>query len=196
MLDSVVVFFSLFFFFREGESILQGAGAVLPLNQDQTEKLFAGISETMTANLYGGLAVAAAQGILTGLAFGILGVSAPVLWALVTALASLVPVIGSTLVWGPASILLFIGGHWIKALILAAWGAGVVGQVDAVVRPYVIGAHVKVHTLLVFFSLLGGVEAFGIVGIFIGPVVLSVTMAIFEMLRNTDFSWKSTPWDT
>jgi predicted PurR-regulated permease PerM len=60
----------------------------------------------------------------------------------------------------------------------------------------VIGAHVKVHTLLVFFSLLGGVEAFGIVGIFIGPVVLSVTMAIFEMLRNTDFSWKSTPWDT
>jgi len=196
MLDSVVVFFSLFFFFREGESILQGIGAMLPVNRDQTERLFAGISETMTANLYGGLAVAAAQGTLTGLALAILGVSAPVLWALVTALASLVPVIGSALVWGPAAILLFIGGHWIKALILAAWGAGVVGQVDAVVRPYVIGAHVKVHTLLVFFSLLGGVEAFGIVGIFIGPVVLSVTMAIFEMLRNTDFSWKSTPWDS
>jgi predicted PurR-regulated permease PerM len=196
VLDSVVVFFSLFFFFREGESILQGVGAMLPLNQDQTETLFAGISETMTANLYGGLAVAAAQGTLTGIAFGILGVSAPVLWALVTALASLVPVFGSALVWGPFAILLFVSGHWIKAIVLLGWGAGVVGQVDAVVRPYVIGAHVKVHTLLVFFSLLGGVEAFGIVGIFIGPVVLSVTMAIIEMLRKTDFSWSSTPRDS
>jgi predicted PurR-regulated permease PerM len=196
VLDTVVVFFSLFFFFREGENILQGFGAMLPLSSDQTGKLFADIGKTMTANLYGGLAVAAAQGILTGFAFGILGVSAPILWALVTALASLVPVFGSALVWGPVSILLFISGHWIKAIILLAWGAGVVGQVDAVVRPYVIGAQVKVHTLLVFFSLLGGVEAFGIVGIFIGPVILSVTMAILDMLRKTDFSWKSTPRST
>jgi predicted PurR-regulated permease PerM len=114
----------------------------------------------------------------------------------VTALASLVPVFGSALVWGPAAILLFVSGHWIKAIILLLWGAGVVGQVDAVVRPYVIGAQVKVQTLLVFFSLLGGVEAFGIVGIFIGPVILSVTMAILEMLRVTDFTWKSTPRST
>jgi predicted PurR-regulated permease PerM len=195
VLDAVVVFFSLFFFFREGESILQGFGAILPLNSDQTGKLFTDIGKTMTANLYGGLAVAAAQGSLTGIAFGILGLSAPILWGLVTALASLVPVVGSALVWGPAAILLFLSGHWIKAVILLAWGAGVVGQVDAVVRPYVVAAHVKVHTLLVFFSLLGGVEAFGIGGIVIGPVVLSVMMAILDMLRKTDFSWKSSPPD-
>jgi predicted PurR-regulated permease PerM len=78
VLDTVVVFFSLFFFFREGESILQGFGAMLPLSSDQTGKLFADISKTMTANLYGGLAIAAAQGILTGFALGILGVSAPI----------------------------------------------------------------------------------------------------------------------
>jgi predicted PurR-regulated permease PerM len=150
----------------------------------------------MIANLYGGLAVAAAQGTLTGLAFGFLGLSAPILWALVAALASLVPVVGSALVWGPAAILLFLSGHWIKGVILLAWGAAIVAQVDAVVRPYVIGAHVKVHTLMVFFSLLGGVEAFGIVGIFIGPVVLSVSMAVLDMLRKTDFSWKSSPRST
>ncbi|HVA95689.1 MAG TPA: AI-2E family transporter [Candidatus Dormibacteraeota bacterium] len=193
LLDLVVVFFSLFFFFREGESILQGLGALLPLSEEQTKKLFAEIGKTTTANLYGGLAVAAAQGSLTGLAFGVLGLSAPVLWALVTAMASLVPVFGSSLVWGPAALLLFVSGHWIKAVILLAWGAGVVGQIDALVRPYIVGAHVKVHTLLVFFSLLGGVEAFGIVGIFIGPVVLSVTMAVLDMIRKTDFSWKSSP---
>lgn len=192
VLDTVVVFFSLFFFFREGKSIRQGLSAMLPLNPDQTERLFMGISETMIANLYGGLAVGAAQGILTGLSFWVLGLSAPILWALVTALASLVPVVGSTLVWGPASILLFLSGHWVKALVLLGWGAAVVGQVDVVVRPYVVSAHVKVHALLVFFALLGGIKAFGIIGIFVGPVVLSVTMAVLDMLKRTDFSWQST----
>jgi predicted PurR-regulated permease PerM len=196
MLDSVVVFFSLFFFFREGNSIRQGLCAMLPLDVIQTERLLAGISETMIANLYGGLAVGAAQGLLTGLAFWVVGLSAPILWALVTALASLVPVVGSALVWGPATILLFLGGHWVKALVLLGWGAAVVGQVDVVVRPYIVGSHIKVHTLLVFFALLGGVEAFGIVGIFIGPVVLSVTMAVLDMLRTTNFSWQSTRQST
>lgn len=191
VLDTVVVFFSLFFFLREGKSIRQGISAMLPLYPDQTEKLFAGISEAMIANLYGGLAVGAAQGILTGLSFWALGLAAPILWALVTGLASLVPVVGSALVWGPASILLILSGHWVKALILFIWGAAVVGQVDVVVRPYVVSTRVKVHTLLVFFALLGGVEAFGITGIFVGPVILSVTLAVFAMLRSTDFSWPS-----
>jgi predicted PurR-regulated permease PerM len=190
-LDLVVVFFSLFFFFREGPAILDGLGALLPLTPEQTRNLFVGIGKTMTANVYGGLAVAVAQGALNGFAFAVLGLAAPIFWALVTALAALIPAVGSLLVWGPAALLLFLSGHWIRATILLAWGAGVVGQIDAVVRPYVIGAHVRVHTLLVFFSLLGGVKAFGIVGIFLGPVVLSVAMAVFEMLKKTDFSWKS-----
>lgn len=191
VLDTVVVFFSLFFFFREGKSILRKLSDMLPLRRDQTETLFTGISETMMANLYGGLAVAVAQGTLTGLSFWFLGLSAPILWTLVTALASLVPLIGSALVWGPASILLLLSGHWMKAIILLVWGAAVVGQIDAVVRPYVVSARVKVHTLLVFLALLGGVKAFGIVGIFVGPVILSVTLAVLSMLKNTDFSWHS-----
>ncbi len=192
-LDTVVIFFCLFFFFREGRSIRQGLSAMLPLGTDQTERLFTGISETMIATLYGGLAVGAAQGILAGISYGVLGLPAPILWAVVTALASFVPIVGSALVWVPASILLILSGHWVKALILLAWGAAVVGQVDVVVRPYVVSARVKVHTLLVFFALLGGVEAFGIIGIFVGPVVLSVTLAVLDMLKGTDFSWQSTP---
>lgn len=193
VLDTVVVFFSLFFFFREGKSICHRLSPMLPLSPDQTERLFTGISETMIANLYGGLAVGAAQGILTGLSFWILGLSAPILWALVTGLASLVPVVGSALVWGPASILLILNGHWVKALILLIWGAAIVGQVDVLVRPYVIGARVKVNTFLIFFALLGGVEAFGIVGIFVGPVILSLTLAVLDMLKTIDFSWRMAP---
>ena len=78
-----------------------------------------------------------------------------------------------------------------KAVILLAWGAAVVGQVDVVVRPYVVGTRVKVHTLLVFFALLGGVEAFGIIGIFVGPVILSIALATLGMLRSANFSWRS-----
>ena len=192
-LNSVVVFFSLFFFFREGKSIRQGLSAMLPLYPDQTERLFTGVSETMIANLYGGLAVGIVQGILTGISFWVLGLSSPILWTLVTGLASLVPVVGSALVWGPASILLLLSGHWVKALILFIWGAAVVGQIDVVVRPYVVSTRVKVHTLLVFFALLGGVEAFGVIGIFVGPVILSVTMAVLDMLKTTTYSWQATP---
>ena len=192
VLNSVVVFFSLFFFLREGENIRRGISAMLPLYPDQTERLLNGISETMIANVHGGLAVGAAQGILTGLSFWVLGLPAPILWTLVTGLTSLVPVVGSALVWGPASVLLLLSGHWGKALILLVWGAAVVGQADVVVRPYVVSARVKVHTLLVFFALLGGVEAFGILGIFVGPIILSVTFAVLDMLRTTNFSQQAT----
>lgn len=196
VLNTVVVFFSLFFFFREGQSIRRGISEMLPLYPDQTDKLFSGISETMIANFYGGLAVGAAQGILTGLAFWVLGLEAPILWAVLTCLASLVPFVGSALVWGPASILLILSGHWVKAVILLVWGAAVVGQVDVVVRPYVVGTRVKVHTLLVFFALLGGVEAFGIIGVFVGPVILSIALATLGMLRSANFSWQSNAGST
>jgi predicted PurR-regulated permease PerM len=88
--------------------------------------------------------------------------------------------------------LLLLSGHWVKALILIVWGVAVVGQVDVLVRPYAVSARVKVHTLLVFFALLGGVEAFGIIGIFVGPVILSITMAVLDMLKTTNFSWQAT----
>jgi len=193
VLDSIVVFFSLFFFFREGKGIHRALLTMLPLYPNQTERLFSGISETMVATLYGGLAVGVAQGTLTGLSFWALGLPAAILWTLVTALASLVPVVGSALVWGPASILLLLSGHWAKAIILLVWGAAVVGQVDVVVKPYVVSARAKAPTLLVFFALVGGVEAFGLIGIFVGPVVLSVTLTVLDVLRTAHFSWQATP---
>ncbi len=100
-----------------------------------------------------------AQGTLVSIAFLVLGLPSPVLWGVVTALFSLIPIIGSAAVWAPAVMILVAGGHWWKALILLGWGAGVVGQVDSLVRPYVIGQRAKMHTLLVFFALLGGVKA-------------------------------------
>jgi predicted PurR-regulated permease PerM len=184
--DAVITLFTLFFLFREGRSMREHAETFLPLNAAQVERLFTGLSNSIVANVYGCLAVGVAQGTLASLGFWVLGLPSPLLWGLVTALFSLVPIIGSAAVWGPAVIILAIGGHWWKALILLIWGAVVVGQIDTLIRPYVISGRVKLHTLLIFFALLGGVEAFGVMGLFIGPVVLSVTLVVLEMLRESN----------
>jgi len=185
VVTGIISFFTLFFLFRKGEAAKEQVAEVLPLTRSQVDRLFTEISNSIVANVYGVIAVGATQGALAGLGFWVLGLSSPVLWGMVTALFSLVPVIGSSAVWVPAAIILAISGHWVKALILLAWGAGVVAQADNVVRPYVISQRANLSTLAVFFALVGGVHAFGIMGLFIGPVALSFALVILQMLRET-----------
>jgi len=159
ILGVVVVFFTLFFLFRDGARIQHRTLDLLPLTTQQAKRLVTGIDDTILASVYGGLSVALAQGFLTGLALGVLNSSSPVIWGLVAAMASLLPVVGTGIVWVPAAGVLLIDGHWIKALILIAWGAAVVAQVDAVLRPYVVSGRAQMHNLLIFFALLGGAKA-------------------------------------
>jgi predicted PurR-regulated permease PerM len=193
--NAVVTFFTLFYLFREGRSMREHLGAILPLKSSQVERLFTGIDNSIIANVHGCIAVGVSQAVLTGLAFWVLGLPSPVLWAMVTGLFSMVPVIGSAAVWGPAAILLVVSGHWLKGLLLLGWGAAVVAQVDSVVRPFVISHRANMHPLLIFFALLGGVKAFGPIGLFVGPVVVSVTIVVFDLLRETnrDVSESSSP---
>ena len=185
MATAVVTFFTLFFLFREGGTTKDRVAEMLPLTNSQVERLFTGISNSIVANVYGILTVGAAQGTLTAVGFWVLGLASPVLWGMVTALFSLVPIVGSSAVWVPAAIILAVSGHWIKGVILLIWGAGVVAQADNVIRPYVISHRANLSTLAVFFALLGGVQAFGVMGLFIGPVALSFTLVVLQMLRET-----------
>jgi predicted PurR-regulated permease PerM len=107
-----------------------------------------------------------------------------VLWGTVAGIFSMVPILGPPIVWVPASVFLAASGSWGKAAILAAFGAGVIGLADNFIRPYVISGRVNLHPLLVFFALLGGAQAFGFLGLFIGPATLSVAVAIVELLRE------------
>ena len=184
----VAVFFTLFFLFRDGPRIQQRTVAILPLTAQQSSRLVTGIKETIVASVYGGIAVGVTQGSLTGLAFWVLGMSSPVVWGVVAAMTSLVPFVGTGLVWVPGAVVLAIGGHWVKAFILLGWGAAVVAQIDTLVRPYVVSGRAKMNNLAIFFALLGGVKAFGLMGLFIGPVVVSVTMAVLDMLREMNAS--------
>lgn len=126
LVSIAVAFFSLFFLFRDGHRIQQRTAAILPLTGEQARNLVASAHETIIASVYGGIAVGLAQGSLTELALWVLGLSSPVLWVLVAALASLIPFVGTGIVWGPAAVVLLLHGHWIKAILLLGWGAAVI----------------------------------------------------------------------
>jgi predicted PurR-regulated permease PerM len=184
VVNALISFFILFFLFRDGRSLLRRAYVLLPLRVDQVRRLYARIEETLQAIVYGSVTMAALQGILTGFAFWVLGLSSPILWAIVTTLCALVPVVGTGFVLAPAISMLLFNGHWVKALVLLAWGLVVVHPMDNVLRPYLIGERTKLSTLFVFFAILGGVRAFGAMGVFIGPIILAATMALVRFLRE------------
>lgn len=182
--NAFIAFFILFFFFRDGKGMLRRVAVVLPLKREQVRRLFARVRDTLHAIVYGTLAMAALQGALAGIAFWMLGVTSPVLWSVVTALCALLPVIGTAIVLLPAISMLVFTGHWIKGLILLAWALVVVHPVDNVLRPYLIGGRVKLSTLYVFFALLGGLKTFGALGVFIGPIILAITLALSKFIRE------------
>ncbi len=182
--NALIAFFVLFFLLRDGNAMLRRAAVLLPLRRDQTRRLFALVKDILNATVYGTLAMAALQGALTGLALWFLGVTSAGLWAIVTALCALLPFIGTGIVLLPAISMLMVSGHWIKGLILLAWGLAIVHPVDNLLRPHLIGSRTKLSTLFVFFALLGGLQAFGGLGVFIGPIALAITLALLTFLRE------------
>ena len=146
--------------------------------------LLVGIRDSVIANLYGILAVGLAQGLLTGLALAILRVPSALLLGLATAFCSVIPIVGTMLVWLPSAIYLMATGHLWKG---SSWSFGAPPSwalSTTSFRPLVVGSRVELHPLLLLFSLLGGLHVFGFIGIFIGPVVISVIAALISMLRE------------
>ena len=184
ILNTVLVLFLMVFLFRDGPRLVGRLARVLPLGANQVDRLCRGVSETVQASMFGMMAVALAQAVLQGTGFWFLGVPGPVLWGTVTVFASLLPVIGAASVWIPAAVWLFLAGSWVKGIVLIAWGVGVVGMADNLLRPYVMSGKVAMHPLILFFALMGGVQAFGMIGLFAGPVIVAVTQTLFELLAE------------
>jgi len=182
--NAILTFLILFFLFRDGSTAIQKVISVLPLRQEQAMHLLSGIRDSIVANLYGILAVGLAQGLLTGSALAVLRVPSALLLGLATAFCSLIPIAGTALVWLPTAIYLMATGHLWKGIILIVWGTAVVGTIDNIIRPLVIGHKVELHPLLLLFALLGGLQVFGFIGIFVGPVVISVIAALISMLQE------------
>jgi predicted PurR-regulated permease PerM len=189
LVDTVIMLLTLFFLLRDGDRIRDRIGSILPIEAHRYRQLIDTISGSIAANMYGVLAVSAVQGTLGAIGYTIAGLPSVMLWSVATAIFAMVPLAGAASVWVIASIYLLAIGHWGKAIFMLAWGAGVISTADNVVRPLVLSGRVKLHTLLIFFSLLGGVKAFGIIGLFTGPIIVSVAMALVEILEEERTDW-------
>ena len=182
--QSLLALVVVFFLFRDGRGWIQQAEESIPLPRGQARKLFSNISETIVANVHGVVSVGVAQGVLTGIALAIAGLQSALLLALCAAFASIVPVAGAALVWVPAGLyLIFAGSRW-KGIFVIVWGIAVVSTADSIVRPWVVGGKVQLHPLVLVFSILGGVQAFGFLGLFLGPVIASVLSVLLGMIRE------------
>jgi predicted PurR-regulated permease PerM len=179
-----LVLFTLYYMLRDTERILSGVQDHIPLEREQSSQILRRTNEIISASLYGVLMIAGLQGALGGLAFWVLGVPSPVLWTVLMFFLSMIPMGGSFVIWVPVAIWFLAAGHWVKALILALWGTLVIGMADNILRPRLVGQRTKLHELIVFFSVLGGLQVFGVLGLVVGPVVVAIALALVEVLRQ------------
>lgn len=178
-----IIFYLLFFFLRDRRAALHSLRYLSPLSKTEMEQMFDRISGTINATVYGTLAVSAIQGLLGGLMFWWLGLPAPLLWGVVMAILAVIPVLGAFVVWIPAVAFLALEGSWGNAVILAVWGMLVVGTIDNLLRPALVGKQLKLHTVLAFISVVGGLMLFGPAGLILGPVALTITIELLGTWR-------------
>ncbi len=173
--------FTMYYFFRDGDNISRTVRDWLPLERDQADSIMLRTREVIDASVYGVITIAIIQGTLGGLAFWVLGLRSAIIWAVVMTFLSMVPMLGAFIVWVPAAIYLALTGHYVKALFLAVWGTLVIGMIDNFLRPKLVGSRTRLHELLIFFSVLGGLNVFGVLGVVLGPVVLAITLALIDV---------------
>jgi predicted PurR-regulated permease PerM len=176
----VLMIFMLFFFVRDGAEMVGTARELIPMESAYKAKLFEHLASVTRAMVYGTGLTALIQGTLVGIAFLIVGLPSPLVFGVVAALMALLPVGGTAVVWGPAAIVLAAQGRWGATIFMVIWGALLVSLVDNVVRPMLVSGRASVGTLTVFIGVLGGIAAFGAIGLFLGPVVLALIIALIR----------------
>lgn len=181
---AIVTLFVLFFFLRDRERYGRAIEHSLPLPAGRVVQLAAAMHKTVVANIYGMFTVGIIQGALTAIGFWMCGLRPALLWGAIATIFSFVPLVGPSLVWWPGVFALGLQGHWVKAILLVVWGLVVISGADYMVRPRITGGRVNANTLLILLSFLGGLKAFGAIGIIAGPVVLSLVTALVSMVRE------------
>ncbi len=181
LMNFFIMVFSMFYFFKDGEKLVEKAGIISPLPSVYEAELFRKVKDMVKAIVVGVFLTAVVQGMVGGIGFAFVGISSPVFWAAAMAILSLVPLVGTTIIWVPAAVILVIMGFYGKAIFLFIWGMVFIGSVDNLLRPYLIGTKARTYPLLTFFVILGGIFTMGFKGIIIGPLVLMVLMSFLHI---------------
>jgi predicted PurR-regulated permease PerM len=172
---------SLYYLFKDGSTLFGGLKEAIPLPSKEKELLIQRFTDMIHATMYGGILIALIQGVLGGLSFWILGLPSPIFWGTAMGLLSFIPIGGTALIWGPTAIILLIGGAVLKGIVLVGIGVFVISMVDNLLRPFFISTRTNIHPLLLFFAVLGGVQAFGLIGVIAGPLVATLFLTLIEI---------------
>lgn len=185
VLGLIVALMTMFYVLHQGQALALRIERVAPLEPRHTRELITEAREVGRTAFIGTIATAIVQGCLAGLGYVALGVDEPVTWAVVTALASFVPVVGTFVVWAPIAAVLLVDGHPVKAVILAIYGLLIITSLaDYVIRPRIVGGRGHGHPLLTLIALLGGIEVFGLGGLIIAPILMSIFVAAFRLYER------------
>lgn len=190
LLGFAMVLLSMFFFYVEGESILAQLSVLSPLPKRYDDEFRQRFKDVIDATFRGQLFTGIAQGLMTGIGLAIAGVPGAGFWGAVAALLSLIPMVGAAAVWVPASIYLVISASmgarpWWQAFFMIAWGAIPVSLVDNIVRPWAMKGKAQLPAIPLLFAVLGGMQAFGFVGLVVGPLVFSLLMSILDIYKKS-----------
>jgi predicted PurR-regulated permease PerM len=180
----LIMLFLLYFFLRDGDTMLLRARGLIPLDDERKQRLITQLSAVTRAIVFGTAVTALMQGLLVGIGFAIADLPSPVVFGVLAALFSLLPVGGSALVWVPGALWLFVDKHWGYGIFLGVWGV-IISGVDNVIRPLLISGRAEISALAVFVGVLGGIPAFGAIGVFVGPVLISLVIALCEFAEET-----------
>ncbi len=172
---------SLYYLFKDGSRLFGRLKEIVPLPSRERDLIIQRFKDMIYATIYGGILIAMIQGLLGGLSFWALGLPSPIFWGTAMALLSFIPIGGTALIWVPAAIILLIGGAILKGLLLLGVGVFIISMVDNFLRPVFISVKTHIHPLLLFFAVLGGIQAFGLIGLVAGPLIATLFLTLIEI---------------
>jgi predicted PurR-regulated permease PerM len=186
VINFLFMLFTTFFLLKDGSAFLTKAGDFMPFGERHKNRLAKQVKDMIFSTVYGGAAVAIIQGSLGGLIFYALNLSSPVMWGTAMSVMSFVPVIGTFSIWGTASVYLLLQGSFLKGIVLFLFGIFVISMTDNILRPMIIGSRSRMPTVLILFSVLGGINLMGMIGFVMGPLIMAVFVSVFEIFRHVE----------
>jgi predicted PurR-regulated permease PerM len=186
-----VFLYTMFFFLKEGNQILEKIMFYLPLPDGVERRILDRFTSVTRATIKGTLVIGIIQGSLAGLAFWVVGIEGAVFWGTIMTVLSIIPAVGTALIWVPAVIYLIITGQYVQAIGLLLFCSLLVGSIDNVLRPWLVGRDTELHELMIFFGTLGGISLFGIIGFIIGPIIAALFVTVWDIYAQTFIDYLS-----
>ncbi|NTU43614.1 MAG: AI-2E family transporter [Nitrospirales bacterium] len=185
-LHFVFMSFAIFFLLKDGTKFLRRARDYMPFSEEQKDRLETQVQDIIISTVYGGVVVALSEGIMGVVSFAVFGIPSPVVWGIATAISSFIPLLGAFAVWAPVTVYLFVQGQVLSSIALGIIGLFGIIFFENILKPVIIGGRTKMPIVVIFFSVLGGIQLFGLIGLVTGPLVLAIFVSVVEIFRNIE----------